>query len=86
MREPRLPDEHRGLGRLQDGGQRVLRKAYPFLAGDAQVHGGSWRHDEAVARTGTAMSDKHVPTICEAALKRDGFRVGVPISCNVTGP
>ena len=86
VREPRLPDEQRGPGRLLDVGQRVSRKAYPFLAGGARFHWEPWRRDQEVSPTGTAMSDKRAPAICEAALTRDGFRADVPISCNVTEP
>ena len=86
VREPPLPDEERSLSCALDVGQEIGRKAHPLLAGRALVHQEHWPHAEAVARIAAAMSYKRVPAIFEAALKRDGARVGVPISCNVTGP
>ena len=86
VREQRLPDEQRGLGRLLDVGQRAGCKAYPILAGGARFRGEPLRRDQEAACTGTAMSDKRAPAICEAALTRDGFRVGILTSCNVTEP
>jgi len=67
-------------------GREFGRKAHPFLAGRAQVHREPWQHERAVARIAAAMSYKHVPAIFEAAFERDGARVGVPTSCNVTVP
>ena len=71
MRELRLPDDQRGLGHLLDVGRRVGLKAYPILAGGAQFRGELLRRDKEAACTGTAMSDKRAPAICEAALTRD---------------
>jgi hypothetical protein len=67
-------------------GREFGRKAHPFLAGRAQVHREPWQHERAVARIAAAMSDKRVPAIFELAFERDGARVGVPTSSNVTRP
>jgi hypothetical protein len=86
VRERRPPDKQRSVSRPLAVGQGIGRKAHPFLAGRAQVHREPWQHERAVARIAAAMSDKRVPAIYELAFERDGARVGVPTSCNVTRP